>query len=107
MKFDIRKYVDNPDNPSKQYLFNSINDLVNIAGHITIRQLFAEPKYKYTKEVQDVICKAFDAKILAFGNGRCWDKNSEKCMKSEDSDWCSITNSGDYTLASTPCKKGT
>lgn len=103
MKFEIREHIANPDDPRLEELYDAINDLVNIAGHITIRELFTGPKNKYPAEIPRAIERARRLEIFAYGNNRCCDRTTGECIYSANpKHWCSEAG-GLCSLSSDPC----
>ena len=106
MDFDIRDYVPNGSDPKFQELYNAINGLVNVAGHLTVRELFTAPRKEYSPEIQDVINKAGAAGIFGrSGNNRCWDVREKKCVHIDSLNYyCSkAVGSEGPTLTSMDC----
>ena len=102
MEFDIKEYVNNPEDPELQETYEIVNDLVNRAGHITIRDLYSKDRNEIGVEAWDAIQRAKGIGFLAISNTQCC--SGKDCVDA-DRGWCSKTPEGRCAIASTVCKK--
>ena len=104
MAFRIREHVPNPDDPEYEEMYDTIDNLVNVAGHITIAELFMKPFDEVPDEVLQVIQKAGRVGIFGLGNKWCCDFETWECVRTgEPDDFCLMTSSGKCALSSVRC----
>jgi hypothetical protein len=98
--FDIRERVGNGDDPGLQPLYRAINDLIRIAGHVTLDDLFNKSAADLGTDVWKVIHHAKRFGLLSLRNNSCCGQGG---CKSSDRGWCSRTKSGECAAASDSC----
>lgn len=101
MSFEVREFVPNPEDPELQETYDIVNDLVDKAGDVTIRDLFTKDPKEFEPGAWDAIQRAKGVGFLQMTNKACC--RNGICQSGGDG-WCSRTPSGKCSAASDPCK---
>lgn len=101
--FEIRELVSNPVDPDLQETYDTVNDLVNRAGNVTIRDLFTKGREEIGFDAWEAIQRAKGIGFLQMNNDSCCSEDND-CVRPSNGDWCSRSLYGGCAAASDHCQ---
>lgn len=97
---DIRELVRNGDDRELQEVYSAINDLIEHAGNVTIRDLFLATADELGSPAIAAIRAGKKAGIFRFNNRSCC--SGDQCVPADDG-YCSLRPDGQISALSDVC----
>jgi hypothetical protein len=100
MDFETRNFVQNPNDPDLRETYEIVNELIDKAGSITIRDLFTRSPRQIGRDAWRAIQRAKGIGFLRMKNHVCCE--NDRCQGDPDL-WCNSTPDGGCSAASDSC----